>query len=136
MMMKQARPSQRLSPAVRVLARLTALAVLTMMMGRASAQQPPPAPTPAPHAAQARMRTPLPTTIPHARPASGPQLGPQRGAPPKPTVVLKPGEVPDIKFDEPTWEFGRVKAGTDLTHEFVFKNTGTGPLEILEVKPG
>lgn len=87
---------------------------------------------------------------------SGPRMGPpkppvriQRGQPgvrriqprkaqntlPKPTVVLKPGEVPAIKFDEPVWDFGRVRAGSDIVHEFWFTNTGNGPLEILRVKP-
>ncbi len=55
---------------------------------------------------------------------------------PKPTVVLKPGEVPAIKFDVPIYDFGRVRAGEDVIHDFWFTNTGTGPLEILRVKPG
>lgn len=53
----------------------------------------------------------------------------------KPTVVLKPGEVPGIKFDTPEYEFGRVRAGKDIIHDFWFTNTGTGPLELLRVKP-
>ncbi len=52
-----------------------------------------------------------------------------------PTVVLKPGEVPAIKFDRPSHNFGRVKSGTEIKHDFWFTNTGTGPLEILRVKP-
>ena len=55
---------------------------------------------------------------------------------PQPTVVLKPGEVPGIAFKEPTHDFARVRSGTDVTHDFEFTNTGTGPLEILLVKPG
>ncbi len=55
---------------------------------------------------------------------------------PKPTVVLKPGEVPAIKFDTPDYDFGRVQSGPDIIHDFWFTNTGTGPLEILKVKPG
>ncbi len=55
---------------------------------------------------------------------------------PEPTVVLKPGEVPAIKFDTPTYDFGRVRAGPDVVHDFWFTNTGTGPLEILKVRPG
>ena len=54
---------------------------------------------------------------------------------PQPTVVLKPGETPGITFKEPVYDFGRVRAGTDVTHDFEFTNTGTGPLEILLVKP-
>jgi len=49
---------------------------------------------------------------------------------------LKPGEVPAIQFDTPTYDFGRIRAGTDVRHDFWFTNTGTGPLEILAVKPG
>jgi hypothetical protein len=82
------------------------------------------------------MRTAMPATIPHTQPAGKPQVRPRGGGPPKPTVILKPGEVPAISFEEPTWDFGRVKAGDDITHDFVFKNTGTGPLEILDVHPG
>jgi hypothetical protein len=55
---------------------------------------------------------------------------------PQPTVVLKPGEAPGIAFKEPTYDFGRVQSGTDVTHDFEFTNTGTGPLEILQVKAG
>ncbi len=55
---------------------------------------------------------------------------------PKPTVVLKPGEVPAIKFDTLEHDFGRIMAGSELIHEYRFINTGTGPLEILKVKAG
>lgn len=113
---------------------MAAFLVLAATTGWAVAQEPVPASTP--HMAQARVGKPVPATIPHTQPASSPQAGPQRGAPPKPTVVLKPGEVPAIAFDEPTWDFGRVKAGADLVHDFTFTNTGTGPLELLEVRPG
>lgn len=54
---------------------------------------------------------------------------------PTPTVELKPGEVPGIKFDTPVYNFGRVKAGTEIEHDFWFTNTGTGPLEIIRAKP-
>ncbi len=55
---------------------------------------------------------------------------------PEPTVTLKPGEVPKIEFDTPTYNFGRIRAGADIIHDFWFTNNGTGPLEILAVKPG
>jgi len=54
---------------------------------------------------------------------------------PEPTVELKPGEVPAIKFDTPVYDFGRVQAGGDIVHDFFFTNTGNGPLELLRVKP-
>ncbi|MCB9858275.1 MAG: DUF1573 domain-containing protein [Phycisphaerales bacterium] len=55
---------------------------------------------------------------------------------PEPTVVLKPGEMPGIKFDMTTYDFGRIRAGGDVVHDFWFTNTGNGPLELLRVKPG
>ncbi len=55
--------------------------------------------------------------------------------PPKPTVELKPGEVPAIEFDTPEYDFGRVRSGTEVRHDFWFTNKGTGPLEILDAKP-
>lgn len=54
---------------------------------------------------------------------------------PQPTVILKPGEVPGIRFDTPIYDFGKVRAGPDVEHDYWFTNTGTGPLEILRVKP-
>jgi hypothetical protein len=60
---------------------------------------------------------------------------PAQPAAPQPTVQLKPGEVPAITFDTPEFNFGKIPAGQDITHDFWFTNTGTGPLEILSVKP-
>lgn len=74
-------------------------------------------------------QSPAKATQPTARP-------PKRSTIPKPTVVLKPGEIPAIVFGEPVYDFGRVRSGETLTHDFVFNNTGNGPLEILRVKPG
>ncbi len=86
------------------------------------------------------VRHPLPPPIATSRPARGrkaPAAGRRRpGGIPKPTVVLKPGEVPAIKLIDPVYEFGRVRSGEKITHTFTFKNTGNGPLEILKVKPG
>ena len=66
-----------------------------------------------------------------AKPAAKPKKGI-----PEPTVVLKPGEVPGIKFDQATFDFGRIRAGEDVQHDYWFENTGNGPLELLRVKPG
>jgi len=41
---------------------------------------------------------------------------------------------PKIQFNEETWDFGKVKQGDILTHEFVFKNIGEAPLSILKVR--
>ncbi len=54
---------------------------------------------------------------------------------PEPTVQLKEGEVPAVKFDTPTYDFGRIRAGQEIVHDFWFSNTGTGPLEVLKVRP-
>lgn len=77
------------------------------------------------------------TTPPPAKPAKiTPRPASKTGLEtPKPTVVLKPGEVPAIKFDEPNYDFGRIRAGEDVRHTYYFTNPGNGPLEILRVKP-
>ncbi|MBK8269952.1 MAG: DUF1573 domain-containing protein [Planctomycetes bacterium] len=43
--------------------------------------------------------------------------------------------MPGIRFDTPIYDFGKVRAGPDVEHDYWFTNTGTGPLEILRVKP-
>jgi hypothetical protein len=63
---------------------------------------------------------PMPTTMPGI---------------PEPTVQLKPGEVPGVSFDTPTYDFGRIPAGDEVAHDFWFTNTGNGPLEIISAKP-
>lgn len=63
------------------------------------------------------------------KPRKGPAI-------PEPTVVLRPGEVPILKFDSSVFDFGRVRAGTPVKHDFVFTNTGNGTLEILKAKAG
>jgi hypothetical protein len=65
-----------------------------------------------------------------------PEAGKPASDVPAPTVVLKPGEVPAITFDTQTWDWGRIRSGPDVAHDFWFTNTGTGPLEILKVRPG
>lgn len=54
---------------------------------------------------------------------------------PQGTVELKPGEEPQIEFDTPAYDFGKIRAGIEVLHDFWFTNTGTGPLEILAVRP-
>ncbi len=43
---------------------------------------------------------------------------------------------PRIEFDNTIFNFGKVKSGEVVKHDFIFTNTGTATLEILEVKPG
>lgn len=73
------------------------------------------------HDSKSKRPTPKPTGI---------------SAVPEPTVELKAGEVPIIKFDSPVFDFGRIRAGTPVKHDFVFTNAGNGTLEILKAKAG
>lgn len=43
---------------------------------------------------------------------------------------------PRIQFDSLNYEFGTVRAGTKVRHDFVFTNTGDATLEIKGVQPG
>lgn len=43
---------------------------------------------------------------------------------------------PKIQFDSTTFNFGRVKSGEIVKHSFVFTNSGTATLEIMDVKTG
>jgi hypothetical protein len=56
----------------------------------------------------------------------------QTNLPPAP----EPKGVPQIQFDSTTYNFGRVKSGEPVKHDFVFINTGNATLEITDVKPG
>jgi len=82
-----------------------------------------------------------PQTTPPVRQLPNPQATAQPGhgaaqpGIPAPTVVLKPGEVPKIEFDNPNYNIGRIPAGGEIIHDFWFTNTGTGPLEIVMFKP-
>lgn len=40
---------------------------------------------------------------------------------------------PKLVFKEKVWDFGRIKQGEVVTHEFVFRNEGTAPLKITRV---
>ena len=43
---------------------------------------------------------------------------------------------PRIQFDSQNYEFGSVRAGTKVLHDYVFTNTGDAMLEISSVQPG
>jgi hypothetical protein len=43
---------------------------------------------------------------------------------------------PRIQFETPTYDFGRVKAGEPVKHNFIFTNTGSALLIINSVNPG
>jgi len=102
-------------------------------------------------AAQAGEKTAQPVTQAPQAPQTPPGIGVQApvmppAAPPmpikpagpvtpQPTVVLQPGEAPQIEFDTPIYDFGKIRSGIEVLHDFWFTNTGTGPLEILAVRP-
>jgi len=46
----------------------------------------------------------------------------------------KTGDVPKIKFDEQSHDFGKVQQNTPVKHSFTFKNVGKGKLIIENVK--
>jgi hypothetical protein len=43
---------------------------------------------------------------------------------------------PNIQFQATTYDFGKVKQGEVVRHDYIFTNTGNAVLEILGVKPG
>ncbi len=43
---------------------------------------------------------------------------------------------PEIVFAEEVWDFGQVKTGDSVVHQYVFKNTGDQPLIIAQAKAG
>jgi len=54
---------------------------------------------------------------------------------PAPTVQLEEGQVPEITFEEKVFKFTQAEPGKPIFHDYIFTNTGTGPLEILLIKP-
>ena len=48
----------------------------------------------------------------------------------------KAGNKPELKLIEAKYEFKSITEGVEIIHDFVVKNTGTAPLDILRVKPG
>ncbi len=59
------------------------------------------------------------------------QLAPNANA----TTPAPPtGPTTTIQFDTPEYNFGKVKAGTKVEHEYTFKNTGKEPLVISNAK--
>src|SRR5690625_4939798 len=40
-----------------------------------------------------------------------------------------------IKFDETNYDFGEMKEGDVVQHEFTFTNTGDAPLKVLKARP-
>ncbi len=51
-------------------------------------------------------------------------------------AATAPSTAPKIDFSSVVFNFGRVKSGEIVKHDFVFTNSGRATLQILEVKPG
>ena len=62
----------------------------------------------------------------------------QTGRPPVPGTAVGAAETngPKIEFASPIYDFGKVKQGEVIRHDFVFKNAGNAVLEIAAVQPG
>ncbi|MCX6923821.1 MAG: DUF1573 domain-containing protein [Verrucomicrobia bacterium] len=64
-----------------------------------------------------------------------PQPAPVPVSPAAP-VPVQPTNAPKIQFALTTYDFGKVKQGEIVKHDYIFTNTGVATLEILQVKPG
>lgn len=43
-------------------------------------------------------------------------------------------DAPEFKFEQETYDFGKIPQGTPVSHEFTFTNTGSEPLIINKVE--
>jgi hypothetical protein len=131
----------RLGKSLCLLGAAMALLVVLTQVQNVAAQSPPrlEAAAPPTHAAATVQPVKVKTEMGPPDPSKPAEqikgVGAQQPAAPQPTVQLKPGEVPGISFDTLNFNFGRIPAGQDVTHDFWFTNTGNGPLEILSAKP-
>lgn len=53
-----------------------------------------------------------------------------------PPAAAEQKTAPKIEFDSMIFNFGRAKSGEVVKHDFVFTNSGTATLKIIDVKPG
>lgn len=69
-------------------------------------------------------------------PATDPMADPNaaNGADPAAVTPVPTGPLTSIKFDEETYDWGKVMDGEKVTHVFKFKNTGKEPLIISNAK--
>jgi hypothetical protein len=87
---------------------------------------PPPRPAPPPVAVQPVPRpvhyssNPVPVVLPPAAPGA---------------VAPVSTNGPKIKFDEPNYDFGKIKAAEIVRHDFIFTNIGASTLHIADVRP-
>lgn len=55
---------------------------------------------------------------------------------PLPKAPVPGPAAPKIVFDSTMFDFGKADAGTMVTHDFFFTNTGNAALEVTDVRPG
>ncbi len=67
-----------------------------------------------------------PSAVPNVTPNADPNAAAEPAAPTGPTTVMS--------FTETEFNFGKVKAGEQVMHEYTFKNTGKEPLVISNAK--
>lgn len=58
------------------------------------------------------------------------------GTPTGPASIATTGAAPKIVFATPVYDFGKMKSGGMVRHDFVFTNTGNATLLISDVRPG
>ncbi len=51
------------------------------------------------------------------------------------TIIVAKQDAPIITFEKDTFDFGKIKEGDKVEHEFNFKNTGKTPLIITNATP-
>jgi hypothetical protein len=95
------------------------------------AGDPPAQPVATPAPAQPAPGTPTPA---HDHAHGGVPATPAPGAPA--TTQFAPGTGPQIVFDTPSYDFGKVMAGEPIRHDFWFTNRGNAILEVTAVRPG
>ncbi len=65
-----------------------------------------------------------------------PSLAAQTDDEDSPAIIkVDPASKARIKVDEDFWDFGSIPKGSVVTHDFIFRNTGTDTLVITKVKP-
>lgn len=69
----------------------------------------------------------------HALAAEG-KVAPPASSPAQPAAAIEVR--PSIQLPETSFDFGEAMEGSEVTHEFVVKNTGSAELQIQQVRPG
>lgn len=71
--------------------------------------------------------------IPALALAQAPNTASPTAVPPSPTPTMDMSKAPKIFCAKPNWDFGMVDEGPDITHDFIIRNIGKGPMKITGV---